>query len=455
MSVIILVVISFLYLWLTKKQNNLRRNSIVNTKNLAEPNPKIEILASLPAEDPHISYDMFFDPQDTTLAYTINKDRDTASGSSTIVVNGNVGKTYDQIKSLTVSPDGKHVAFIATIGKNKLVVKDGIEGKQYEYIRNLKFSPDSQHLAYCVGEGIYFYVQDAYSGINKAKKMFIVVDSVEGNKYEGSEADIYTQTPYDPSSYDPVFSQDSKEIVYTAIKNGKNIIVADNNELSLFDDQNYAQFIGNSYDLAYVAQKNKLSFLVVGGEEKQSHDLISNALNRPPIYLGKNKSQIAYEAQDEAGSLTIISVVVNDVPITIPTGGLGNFAFSDSGKFFAYYTGTWLSQNLYINGKIYGNIQPEANTIMSVSEPLFSPDEKYLVYSETHQKEENAVIHIISPESMENIIDFPLPGYKVVGTLKFSNDSKYIYFKAWHKRKIEFVTLNIERLINESTKPLK
>ncbi len=425
----LITIISFIYFWMTKKQNT---KTILN-----EPNPKIKILATLPPEDPHILYNIILDPYDNTLAYSINKNQDTASSSSTIEINGKIGKTYDQIDNLLVSPDGKRVAFVATKNKKVFVVVDGVEGKEYEFIKNLKFSPDSRHIAYCVGEGIYFYRDSQYSGADKAKTMFIVTDNIEGKKYEGTYAGANTTESYNPS-----FSRDGKEITYTAIKNGNNIIVVNNKEFSEFTDQNYSQFIDNSYNVVYFAQDNNKDFLVVAGEKKQPYDYISSILGGA-IYLGKDASQIAYEATDNK----ISSVVVNGVSYPITTGVLQDFAFSGSGKYFAYYVGTWMRKDLYINGNLYGNVQPDATTL--ISSPLFSPNEKLLIYTETHQKEQNATIHIFSTDSFKKIIDFPLPGYKTIGLVKFSDDSKYIYFKAWHNRNIEFVTLNIEKLIKK------
>ena len=72
--------------------------------------------------------------------------------------------------------------------------------------------------------------------------MFIVLDNVAKMKYEGTYTDTNSE-----QSYNPVFSRDGEKITYTAIKNGKNIIVVNDEEYAEFIDQNYPQFICYTY----------------------------------------------------------------------------------------------------------------------------------------------------------------------------------------------------------------
>jgi hypothetical protein len=398
----------------------------------------IKVLATLPPEDPNILYNIILDPQEKTTAYSIDKDQDTANSSSTIVINGSKGQTYDEIEQLTVSPDGKRVAFVAKKAGKMFVVVDGTEGKKYDFIKNLKFSPDSQHTAYCVGEGIYTHV-DNPNGVggaeDMAQKMFVVIDNNEGKKYDGSFAQAN-----DLQTYDPLFSKDGKKVTYSAIENGKNIIVADGQELSGFSDQKYPQFIGNSYDLVYLVSENNKYFLVVGGSKKQTHDYISD-LNTP-LYVGKDTSQIAYEAKDNKVS----SVIVNDVSYPISSGGLKDFSFSNLGKYFAYYTeysnGPTSSEEIFVNGKSFDTVVTASST--PLTSPLFSPNDQLLAYSEINQ--EKLILHFVSVAPVKKITDISLSGFKGGGPLRFSDDGKYLYFKGWQGRNIVFVTVNIANL---------
>lgn len=403
-----------------------------------EPNPKIEVLATLPPKNPEIQYNILFDTHRQTTVYSIDKNKSAASSSATLMINGKPGKTYTEIKELTVSDDGKRVAYVAKEGEKEFVVVGAIEGrKKYDYIKNLRFSPDGLHIAYSAGEGKYFQQDSQFSGSYMVKQMFVVVDETEGKKYDGTFVDANVG-----QSYDPFFSKDGTIVAYTAIKNGKNIIVKGGKEMSDYADQNYPQFIGNSYDLIYLVLENGKYFLVAADQKQASHDYISD-VNAVPFFIGKDASQIAYEAVDKDAR----SVIVNRLSYPLTSGVLQGLAFSGSGKYAAYYTGTWESKDLWVNGKKVGNAQPDAKT--AVNRPIFSPNEQLLVYSEYNQGEQKAVIHILSADSFKKIADFPLMGFKVISLMKFSEDGKYLYFKGWHDRDIVYVTLNIEKLINK------
>lgn len=408
-----------------------------NSQNALEPNPKIEILATLPSEDPHILYNVLFDPFSHIAVYSIDKDHYTATSSSTIVVNGKSGKTYSGNNHLTISPDGKRVAYVAKQDDKEFVVINEVEGKKYDYIKNLKFSPDGQHVVYAAGEGKYFQPDSPYSGNEWVKTMFIVIDNSEGKKYDGTYVEVNVS-----QTYEPFFSKDGKKVTYTAIKNKNSVLVVDDKEIAEFYSQHYPhpQFIGDTYDLIYLASENNKNFLVVSGQKKPVHDYISD-INDIPYYIGKDASQIAYEATDK----DVRTAIINDLTYPIPSGVLQDVAFSNSGKYVAYYTGTWISKDLYVNGKLYGNIQP--NGTFMTSSPFFSPNEQVLVYSQYGRNDQNATIQILSVDPLKKITEVLLPSFKAVGLMKFSDDSKYIYFKGWQDRKIVFVTLNVDQLI--------
>jgi hypothetical protein len=69
------------------------------------------------------------------------------------VVNGTEGKQYDGVSGLIFSPDGKRMAYVATLGKKMLAVVDGTEGNQYDGISGLVFSPDGTQVAYVASLG--------------------------------------------------------------------------------------------------------------------------------------------------------------------------------------------------------------------------------------------------------------------------------------------------------------
>ena len=404
----------------------------------SETNPKVEILAALAAEDPHILYNVLFDPYSHFAVYSIDKNQYTATSSSTVVIDRKEGKKYNATTNLVISPDGKRIAYVAKQDDKEFVVLDGFEGKRYDYIKNLKFSPDSKHITYAAGEGKHTVADNIFSAHDETTTSFIIVDTNEGKKYDGAYVEANVS-----ETYDPLFNYDGNVITYTAIKNGKNIVVVNEQEFSQYPNQQYPKFVGNTNDIVYLANDDKSNyFLISAGQKLQSHDYISDAVGGSPvIYVGKDVTQIAYEAVDN----NIHSVVLTSgVSYPVQMGGLQDLTFSSSGKYVAYLTGVYQSKGLFINGKAIGYVQPNKNVI--VGSPVISPDEKLLAFSETDQINKSSLIRIVTLDGSKGT-DFPLNDYKVIGPLKFSADGDSLYFKGWQDRKIVFLTLNIKKLL--------
>jgi hypothetical protein len=74
-------------------------------------------------------------------------------------------------RSLILSPDGKHIAYIGKSDNKCFVDYDGKEGKSYNKIidGSLTFSPDSGHLAYMAEDG---------------DEWFVIIDGKEGFHYD-------------------------------------------------------------------------------------------------------------------------------------------------------------------------------------------------------------------------------------------------------------------------------
>src|SRR5215471_11061442 len=70
---------------------------------------------------------------------------------------------------LTVSPDGKRVAYTVKVGEQELVAVNGQQSKPYSAVSEITFSPDSRRLAYAVRIG---------------KKEWVVVDGKQGKPYD-------------------------------------------------------------------------------------------------------------------------------------------------------------------------------------------------------------------------------------------------------------------------------
>jgi len=116
--------------------------------------------------------------------------------------------------STVISPDGKHLAYVAKDPNGKRVVVDGVEGKLYPDIPEvplseagrpveIKFSPDSTRVAYVA---------------SRDKQCFVVVGGVEGKPYDYIKVGGI------------IFSEDGKRVAYVGTRDGKERVVVDGAE---------------------------------------------------------------------------------------------------------------------------------------------------------------------------------------------------------------------------------
>ena len=154
------------------------------------------------------------------------------------------------IGTLTVSPDGAHVACVAR-GENKqfVVVVDGKGGKPHGGVGNniLVFSPDSKRVAYAAQVGA-------------RTKPFVVVDGKEEGQYDAIGTGSLT------------FSPDSTHVAYTVKARDKQFAVVDGREDSRYDQVTAPVFSPNSAHVAYGAKNGDQWSAVVDGKEGPHYD---------------------------------------------------------------------------------------------------------------------------------------------------------------------------------------
>jgi WD40-like Beta Propeller Repeat len=118
-----------------------------------------------------------------------------------VVVNRKPGGEYDDIFHLTVSPDGKRVAYVGYRISGSWVVVDGKPVSEYAGgVTDLIFSPDSRHLAYASSDG---------------SRWSVVVDGRAGPQYSYFNEGSLT------------FSPDGQHIAYGAWNGSKQLVVLD------------------------------------------------------------------------------------------------------------------------------------------------------------------------------------------------------------------------------------
>ena len=162
-------------------------------------------------------------------------DKSQRVGTEKLIVKMNYSSLLPE--SITVSPDGYHVAYVNQVDNKQTVIVDGKEGKSYEWTGEIVFSPDSKQVA-------YFAVLDG--------KFLVVVDNkeIEGKKYDRIGAGSLT------------FSSDNKRMAYVAQIGEKQFVLADGKEGPYFDGigEGSLIFSPDSARLAYAVRMNAKNY---------------------------------------------------------------------------------------------------------------------------------------------------------------------------------------------------
>ena len=166
--------------------------------------------------------------------------------------------------SLKISPDGKHMAFIAVRGDNWLLVTDGVLGKEYEGIgeSSLVFSPEGNRIAYAA---------------MKDNNWLLVVDGAEGAANDGLR--------------DVVFSPDGRRVAYAANRGNNWSVVVDGVEGKKYDDCGEIVFSPDNRRVAYGANRGRNWSVIVDGTGGKEHDFICG------ITFSPDSRRVAYEAK--------------------------------------------------------------------------------------------------------------------------------------------------------------
>ena len=237
-----------------------------------------------------------------------------------VIDNGKELKPYENLikGSLSFSPDGQHLAYGAVVNGKYFVVIDEQEHKQYanccgDY-KSPIFSPDSQHMVYFAS--------------NEDEKQFMVLDGVEGKRYDIALACCFSpdskQLAYwavegnnwyvivNEGKYGPhesgamiVFSPDSKQMPYAFVEKGKIYVNVGEKIDGPYDLIRKINFSPDSKRMAYVVAENEKWFAIIDGEK---HGPFADV---GPIVFSPDSKRVAYWAKLRSDVGDDYSVVVD------------------------------------------------------------------------------------------------------------------------------------------------
>jgi Tol biopolymer transport system component len=254
---------------------------------------------------------------------------------SFVVFDGKEGPKYSNIELgydvTPFSPDGRHYAYAALRQLDAdtikyLAVADGKEGKLYDYVTSVTYTPDGAHLLYLAYDrvrGKGFLVRDgeevaAYeqmpdsSGIRfgpDGKRMYFRLRKEEG----GREAVVVDGRAY---SYDEIkdveFSPDGRRLVFKAQRGRGWVMVVDGVESELYEADGEKGEVAWSRDgrlafskdggrVAYVGRKGGKEFVVPDGAAPgATYDAVANLGFTP------DGRHVVYTARRAGKSLVVV-----------------------------------------------------------------------------------------------------------------------------------------------------
>ncbi|MEW6076920.1 MAG: hypothetical protein AB1724_03825 [Thermodesulfobacteriota bacterium] len=272
-----------------------------------------------------------------------------------VAIDDKMGETYSRIaKGYPVfSPSRNRAAYIAARGNQHFVVIDGKESAAYDSVCCLRFSPDGSYTAYIV--------QD------KDKQHLVL----NGNRMKAYDMiDIV---------FGPVFSPDSKKIVYVAKNNAENNVrlIVNGQESSPCDAITEILFSPDGKTVAYIATRGKKQFVIRGAREEGPYDKAEGLTWSP------DSKKLAYIA------------IRNDEFLVVHNGRV-------------IPVGSCSPQTVFYEGGLFATIIPQ------ITQPSFSPDSSLLAFTRMEQGKYQVVIGSKTG-----------PPFNLVTSVVFSPDSKH------------------------------
>jgi Tol biopolymer transport system component len=320
-----------------------------------------------------------------SVAYLSEKD-----GTYRVVFNGAVGKPYQTVSHLELSPDGKHIAQDALMDGKRRMVIDGREEMLFDDVWQPVFSPNGRHVAYIAqkGEKSYMVVDgrvsdEGYFSFNgnpvfnaTSERVAYMVSAYGDHKAQLIITDLGLNRQAIRECHDEelILSADKRRIACVeGIGNKRRVIDIDFaqpglvKEGPLFDTVEKPSFGSDGVSIAYAAGRDGVRYLVLNGREEP---LPKGELREPPVVRPDGKAAGVLLVMEkgtffhEAFSKGLKEIMYDEAALLV---------YSRDGSRHAYCARRGKNTFVVANGK-------EGPSFDIVIDPMFSPDGRFLVY---------------------------------------------------------------------------
>ncbi|MEP6832126.1 MAG: hypothetical protein ABJB74_01980 [Gemmatimonas sp.] len=295
-----------------------------------------------------------------------------------VVVNGVAGAVFasiprvrlseaGRVSSISFSPNGKRVAYVAISNGKTVMVVDGVAGAPFDFIPvgSAFFSPDSRRVTYVAKRG---------------DRNYVITDGRESAPYD--EIDMrYAR-----------FTSDSKHVIYTATLGARHVVVYDDKEIARAEYVGDPVFSKTGNRLAYVQMNNDAWAVVVDGVAGKSYRSIGNNL-----IFSDDESHFLYRGRD-----SLDHVVVDGVERVNARSIRGNsYALSSDGKHVAFVAQDGGRDRWVLDGV------PQTTYDWVSGDAAFSADGRTLTYVAELERKRFVVIGANEGERFDDITEFP------------------------------------------------
>ncbi|MEN3041566.1 MAG: hypothetical protein ABDH66_08530 [Bacteroidia bacterium] len=281
-----------------------------------------------------------------------------SQGSYRVYLNGEEGRSLDDISPLIISPNHKHLAYTARKGEEIFVFLDNVGMGPFTQVTNLTFRPNTENdlfFVYQVDKNrwqIRDYIGNTYGepfptidllkfSPNGERMVCIVLKNRKFHLREGDKLG----SPYDLIS-DISFTEDSAHISYLVRKGTQIGIVWDDELLHLSEGISGVTLSPDSRFVVYVARDKEQNFLYIHKKAFGPYDKVERPFitrNQPaviyPVVI-QGKHHIFINGTPEAGPFDKIvkfSGQINSYAAIVHKGGEGQAVLRD-GKLGSTYS---------------------------------------------------------------------------------------------------------------------
>lgn len=330
-------------------------------------------------------------------------------GGEAAYVDGVAGKTYPAVASdplseagpgspFTFSRDGRRVAYVAHLSNAaargpRRVVVDGVEGPSFDYVWSggLDFSEDGKHFAYTAERG---------------GKRFAVVDGVESAPYERVSQPAFRN-----------YKDRGFVVAFDAVRDGKQLLVVNGQEFAADDPKGRELFFGEDATRPREVVRGGKHFIMWEGKEVGPFDdEIGTFLHSEPRAGGLF---VVFEGQRGGKQIAVLDGVEGK-----PYDYVGPIHVSPGGAHSLYPARLGEESFIVFDGKEgpkYSNVE------ISYSLSPFSPDGRRYAYGASREVGADSQKFLVVADGKEGKL------YDYVANVTFTPDGTHLLYVAYDR----------------------